>query len=114
LRDGEPASFFFVGGEVGAGYLEVLDEERGSLEVDVVAGETGGGVGEGFLDGGAVVEVDDLEGVVLDDGGDLVVAVLVAHVLVVHGDGAAADAVLFGVVHALATAGWFALVVSVN
>jgi hypothetical protein len=34
-----------VGGEVGGGYLEVLDQERGSLEVDVVAGEPGGGVG---------------------------------------------------------------------
>jgi hypothetical protein len=93
-RDGELADCFFVGGEVGGGGLEVLDQERGSLEVDVVAGEAGGGVGQGFLDGGAVVEVEDLEGVVLEDGGNVVGAVLEAHHLVVHGDGAAADALL--------------------
>jgi hypothetical protein len=80
----------------------------------VVAGEAGGGVGERLLDGGAVVEVGDFERVVLEDGGDVVGAVLEAHHLVVHGGGAAADAVLFGVVQALALAGRFALVVSVD
>ena len=84
-----------MGGEVGAGYLKILDQERSSLEVDVVAGEACGGVGEGALDGGAVVEVGDLEGVVLDDGGDVVGTVLEAHVLVVHGGGSAADSLFF-------------------
>jgi hypothetical protein len=112
--DWECAPCFFVGGEVGAGYLEVLDQEGGSLEVDVVAGETGGGVGESALDGGAVVQVGDVEGIVLEDGGDVVGTVLETHDLVVHGGGAAADAVFFRVLHALALAGRFALVVLVD
>jgi len=67
----------------------------------VVAGEAVGDVAVGFLDGGVRVEVLDEEHVVLDDGGNLVGAVRVAHVLVVHGHGMAAGAVLLVVVHAL-------------
>ena len=94
--------------EVGGGDLEALEEEGGAFEVYAVAGEAGGDVGEGLLDGVVVGERGDLEGIVFDDGGDVVGAVVVAHVLVVHGGGAAAGAVLFGGVHALVRAGWFA------
>ena len=94
-------------GEVGAGGLKVLDQERGSFEVDIVAGEACGDVCESGLKGGAVVEVGDLEGVVFEHGGD-VGTVLVAHELVVHGDGAAAGSVFLGLVLALAAVGWFA------
>ena len=103
-----------VGWQVGGGDLEGLEEQAGALEIDVVAGQAGGDVGEGFLDGGAVVEAFDEEGVVLDDGGYVVGAVVVAHVLVVHGGGAAAGAVLVGFVHALVRLGWFAIEVCVG
>lgn len=89
------------GGEVGGGELEDVEEETGALEVDLVCGEAGGDVGESLLDGVAGAEVEDLEGVVLDDGRDGFGAVGVAEELVVHGAGAAAAAVLFEVVHAL-------------
>jgi hypothetical protein len=85
----------WVGREVGGGDLEGVEEESCALEVDAVAGEACGDVGEGFLEGGAMVEVLDEEGFVLDDGGDVLAAVVVAHVVVVHGGGAAAGAVLF-------------------
>ena len=80
----------------------------------MVAGEAGGYVGEGFADGGVVVESLDEEGIVLDDGGDVVGAVVVAHVLVVHGGGAAAGSILLGGVHALVRFGWFAVEVFVG
>ena len=98
-----------VGGEVGAGDLDGLEQEAGAFEVDVVAGEAGGDQADGVLDGGAVVEVIEQEGVVLDDGGDVVGTVLVAHELVVHGGVAATGAVLFGFVHALVGLGRFAI-----
>jgi hypothetical protein len=97
-----------LAGEVGGGELEGLDEERGSFEVDVVAGEAGGEFGEGVLDAVAVGEGFDEEGVVLDDGGDVVAAVVEAHVLVVHGGGSAAAAVGLALVHALVGLGGFA------
>ena len=80
----------------------------------MVAGEAGGDVAEGLLDGGMGVDVFDQEHVVLNDGEDLVGTVGVAHVLVVHGHGAAAGAVLFREVHALVRFGWFALEVRVS
>jgi hypothetical protein len=43
-------------GEVGAGALKGLDEERGPFEVDAVAGEAGCDLGEAVLDLGAGVE----------------------------------------------------------
>jgi hypothetical protein len=98
-----------VGGEVGAGDLDGPEQEAGAFEVDVVAGEAGGDQADGVLDGGAVVEVIEQEGVVLDDGGDVVGTVLVAHELVVHGGVAATGAVLFGFVHALVGLGRFAI-----
>jgi hypothetical protein len=110
-RGGEEA---LVGGEVLRGDLEGLEEESGSLEVHVIAGEAGGYVGDGLLDDGAVVEAGDEEGVVLQDGGDVVVAVVVAHDLVVHGGGAAAGSVLFGVVHAAMGTSWVELEFSVE
>ena len=95
-------------GEVGGGDLEVVEEKAGALEVHAVAGQAGGDVGEGVLDFGAGVEALDEEGIVLDDGRNRVRAVAEAHEVVVHGEGAAAGAVLVGVVHALVRPGWLA------
>jgi hypothetical protein len=95
--------------EVARGGAEEGDEELGALEVDVVAGEAGGDVQKDLLDGGVGVEIVDEEHVVLDHGGDVVGAVGVAHVVVLHGHGAAAGAVVLGLVHALVRFGWFAL-----
>jgi len=89
------------GGEVGDGDLEGLEEQAGPLEIHAVAGETGRNLGDGVLDGGAVVEALDEEWVVLDDGGNVVVVVGVAHVLVVHGGAPTAGAIFLGIVHAL-------------
>ena len=97
-----------VGGcvaEVAGGAAAGGDEELGAFEVDVVAGEAVGDVTVGLLDGGVRVEIFDEEHVVLDDGGDLVGTVGVTHVLVVHGHGMAAGAVLLVVVHALVRLG---------
>jgi hypothetical protein len=80
----------------------------------VVAGEAGGDIAEGLLDGFVGVERVDEEHVVLDHGGDVVGAVGVAHVIVLHGHGAAAGAVVFRLVHALVRAGWFALEILVG
>jgi hypothetical protein len=94
--------------EVAACDLEDVGEEAGAFEVHAIVGEQGGEVAEGLLDGGATVEVLDLEGFVLDDGRDDGVAVGEAHEVVVHGAGAAAASVLVVVVHALVRDGWFA------
>ena len=83
----------FVGVEVGGGDLEVVEEEAGALEIHVVAGEAGGDVGERFLERCAVVEMLDEEGSVLDDGRNIVVAVLVADVMVVHRELAALNSI---------------------
>ena len=80
----------------------------------MVAGEAGGYVGEGLADRGAVIECLDEEGIVLDHGGDVVGAVVVAHVLVVHGGGPAAGSILLGGVHALVRFGWLAVEVLVG
>ena len=103
------------GGAVGGGVAEIAgraaaggDEELGALQVDVVAGQAVGDVAVGFLDGGVRVEIFDEEHVVLDDGGYLVGAMGVTHVLVVHGHGVTAGSVLLVVVHALVRLGWFA------
>jgi len=103
-----------VGWEVAHGAVDGLEQESGSLEVHAVAGEAGGDVAEGALDGVSGVEVFDEEGVVFDDGADVVGAVVVAEELVVHGGGAAAGSVLFGVVHALVRFGWLAVEVFVG
>jgi len=95
----------FAGGEVGGGDLEGLEQEAGAFEVDLVAGEAGGDVADGFLDGVAVGEVLDEEGVVFEDGADVFGAVLVAHEFVVHGAVAAAVAVVVGAVQALVSFG---------
>jgi hypothetical protein len=80
----------------------------------VIAGEAGGDVQKDLLDGFVGVEIIDEEHVVLDHGGDVVGAVGVAHVIVLHGHGAAAGAVVFRLVHALVGAGWFALEILVG
>ena len=103
-----------VGREVAHGVVDGLQEELGALEVHVVAGEAGGDLAEGALDGFAGVEVLEQEGIVLDDGGDVVGAVVEAHDLVVHGGGAAAGPVLFGDMHALVGFGGFAAEVVVG
>jgi hypothetical protein len=90
-----------VGREVAHGGGDDLKEDTGALVVHAIAGHLAGELAEGALDVGAGVEGVDQDGLVFDDGEDGVGAVVVAHVLVVHGDGAAADAVLVGVVHAL-------------
>ena len=103
-----------LGAERGGGDLDGLEQECGALEVDVVAGQAGGYVCQGLLDGGLVVEALDQEWVVLDDGGDVVGTVVIAHVLVVHGTGSATGSVLVGVVHALVRFRWFAVEVFVG
>jgi hypothetical protein len=94
--------------KVAACDLEDVGEEAGSFEVHAIVGEQGGEVAEGLLDGGATVEVGDVEGFVFDDGRDDGVSVGEAHEVVVHGSGAAAASVLVVVVHALVRDGWFA------
>jgi hypothetical protein len=109
--DGFRAGLSFLGwviAEVGGGDLEDVGEESGSFEVHAVGGEQGGEFSEGVLDGGAGEVGRDLEGLVFVDGRDGVLAVGEAHVVVVHGAGAAAAAVGGMVVHALVRDGWFA------
>jgi len=86
--------------EVGGGDLEDVGEEACTFEVHAVGGEQGGEFSEGVLDVGAGEVGWDLEGFVLVDGRDGVLAVGEAHVVVVHGAGAAAASVVV-VVHAL-------------
>jgi hypothetical protein len=100
-------------GEVGACDLQDVGEEASAFQVHAVAGEQGGEVGEGVLDGIAVVEVRDGERLVFYDGRDDGVAVGEAHEVVVHGSGAASAAVLVVVVHALVRDGWFSAEVGV-
>jgi hypothetical protein len=104
----------FFCGEVVVGEGEVLEEEAGSAVVDAVAGETAGDLGDGLLEVVAGGEVVEEEGLVLDDGGDVVGAVVEAHVVVVHGGASAAPAVLFVVVEALVRTGWVAALVLVG
>ena len=99
--------------EIGGGDLEDIGEEAGSFEVHAVGGEQGGEFSEGVLDGRAGEAGGDLEGLVFDDGWDVVGAVGVAHEVVVHGSGAASAAVLVVVVHALVRDGWFSAEVGV-
>jgi hypothetical protein len=99
----------FLGFEVGGGSLDDLDEEAGAFEVHLVAGEAGGDLEVGLLDVVAGVEAFEQVRVVGDDGGDVLLAVLVAHELVVHGGVAAAVALaLLEFMHALMRLGWFA------
>jgi hypothetical protein len=86
--------------KIGGGDLQGIDDQAGALEIDAIAGEPGGHVGERLLDDNRARKVDDLEGLILDDGRDGVVAVGETHVVVVHGAGTAAAA-SFGGVHAL-------------
>ena len=86
--------------EIGGGDLEDVGEESCSFEVHAVGGEQGGEFSEGVLDVGAGEGGGDLEGLVFVDRRDGVLAVGEAHVVVVHGAGAAAASVV-EVVHAL-------------
>jgi hypothetical protein len=101
-------------GEGAEGVLEDVAEEAGALEFHVVAGEPRGDVAESLPDVFGRVEAFDEEGLVLDDGRDGVVAMAIAHVVVVHGVGPAAGAVLIRKVHALVWPGWLALEVLVG
>jgi hypothetical protein len=101
-------------GEVGGGDLEDVGEESCTFEVHAVGGEACGEVSEGLLDGVAGEGGGDLEGLVLVDGRDDFVSVGKAHVVVVHGDGAAAAAVAGVGVHALVGDGGLALEVVVG
>ena len=93
--------------------MEDVGEEAGSFEVHAVGGEQGGQVSEGELDGVAGEVGGDVEGLVLVDGWDGVDSVGKAHVVVVHGLGAAAASVLVVVVHALVGDGGLAAEVGV-
>jgi hypothetical protein len=115
--DGVGGGFEDVAGggvEVLQGTLQVVADEAGAAEVHAVGGEAGDDFEVGALDVVAGVEAVDEEGLIGDDGGDVVVVVGVAHVVVVHGDGAATDAGLVGKVEALMRLGWFALEVLVR
>jgi hypothetical protein len=103
-------------GEVAGGNLEHVGEEAGSFQVHAVGGEQGGEGAEGLLDGGAIVEVRDVEGFVFVHRRDDLVAVGEARVVVVHGAGSAAASVLVIFVHALVWDGWLSpeVVVSVG
>ncbi|HEX3569771.1 MAG TPA: hypothetical protein VHU44_03020, partial [Acidobacteriaceae bacterium] len=94
--------------KVAACDLQDVGEEAGSFEVHAIVGEQGGEVAECLLDGGAAVEVLNLERLVFDDGRDDGVSVGEAHEIVVHGAGSAAAAVFVVIVHALVRDGWFA------
>jgi len=87
--------------DIGEGELEAVEEQGRSFEVHAVAGETGGDVGDGDLDGFAGVERGEFERLIFNDGRDGFIAVLVAHEFVVHGEGAAAEPGLVEGVHAL-------------
>ena len=92
--------------------MEDVGEETCAFEVHAVGGEACGEVSEGLLDGVAGECDGDLEGLVFVDRRDHFVSVGEAHVVVVHGDGAAAAAVRL-VVHALVGDGGLALEVVV-
>ena len=99
-------------GEVAGGDLEDVGEESCSLEVHAIGGEECGEISEGLLDDGAGEVGGNFEGLVLVDRRDDFVTVGEAHVVVVHGDGAAAATVRL-VVHALVGDGGLALEVVV-
>jgi hypothetical protein len=113
-RRGKPGFAFRDTGEGAEGGLEDVGEEAGALQLHAVAGEAGGDLEDRVPDVVGSVETLDEEGLVLDDRRNGVVAVAKAHVVVVHGEGAAAGAVLVGVVHALVWFGWLALEVFVG
>jgi len=85
-----------------------VGELAGALEFHVITGEAGSDLEECVPDVFGRVETLDKEGLVLDDRRDGIVAVAIAHEVVVHGVGAAASAVLVGEMHALVRLGWFA------
>jgi hypothetical protein len=99
---------FFLGGEVGGGDLEAVEEAAGSLEVHLVGGDADEDVGDGALDGVAGFGAVEGEGVVGEDVGHVGDDVVETGVLVVHGVGAAADAVGVGP-DALVRLGWLVL-----
>jgi hypothetical protein len=97
-----------VGRQVADGIVDALEDDFGAAEVHAVAGQAGGDFADGALDGGAGVEIGQVVGGVFDDGGDGVAAVVETDILVVHGGGAAAVAVVFVAVSALVRFGGFA------
>jgi len=101
-------------GQVGGSDLEDVGEESCTFEVHAVGGEACGEVSEGLLDGVAGECGGDLEGLVFVDRRDDFVAVGEAHVVVVHGDGAAAASVAGVGVHALVGDGGLAFEVVVG
>jgi len=114
LGGGNAVLVALAGGEAGGRDLDGLEQEAGALEVHVVAGEAGGDIADGLLDGVVVEEVFEEEGIVFEDGADVVATVLVAHELVVHGAAAAAGAILLREVHALMGFGWLAVEVGIG
>ena len=88
--------------------MQEVAELAGALELHVVAGQACSDQEDRVPDVVGRVEALDEEGLVLDDGRDGVVAVAIAHEVVVHGVAATAGAVLLGAVHALVRFGWLA------
>ena len=83
-------------GEVGAGDLEAVEEDGGSLVVEVAGGDAGEDVVQGDLDGGAVVDglhAEDAGAACERRVGEALAVVVVAEVLGAEGGRAAAVSV---------------------
>jgi len=87
---------FFEAGEVGAGDLQAVEEDRGALGVEVSGGDAAEDVVEGDLDGGAVVDglhAEDADAAGEGGVGQALAVVVVAEVLGAEGGRAAAASV---------------------
>ena len=87
-----------LAGEVGAGYLEAVEEEAGSLGVDLVVGDAEEDLADGELDGGAVFGHGEVEGVAVLAGARILYGaaggvVVVAEIFLAQAWAAAAVAV---------------------
>ena len=99
---------FFLAGEVGAGDLQAVEEDGGSLVVHVSGGDAGEDVVEGDLDGVAVVDglhFEHAEAAGEGCVGQAGAVVVVAEVVAAEGGRAAAAAVGVDVAAEIA-AGW--------
>jgi hypothetical protein len=82
--------------EIASGHLQSIEEDAGALDVYLVAGQLEEDVADRFLDGGAVLDAVQQERIVGEDGRHVFDRVVVAGVLVVHGERAAAFAFAVG------------------
>ena len=110
LRIGHPGVWFsrgfcgggvdeVVGSEIEDGVLDGVEEQTGALWVDGIARDARGDIGEGLLDGRAIVERRHFEagscGVDEDAGGAVLGIVEVAEVLALEGGRSAAGVEVF-------------------